>query len=82
MWRFNEAKEIICIPKEKICAINEGKFELKKSPRQTSKRHISKALAIKVQILRHIKNTEASSSNEEMIKLCTFEDQIIQARDT
>ena len=64
MWRFNEAKEINCSPKEKICAINEGKAELKKSPRKTSKRHISKAFAVKVQILRHIKNTAAFLSNE------------------
>ena len=65
MWRFNEAKEIICIPKENICAINEGKSELKKSPRQMSKRHISKALAVKVQILRHIKITRAFLSNQD-----------------
>ena len=69
-----------CIPKEKFCAINikkfcainKEKFELKKSPRQMNKCHISKALAVKVQILRHIKNTGASLSNEEMTKLYNF----------
>ena len=65
MWKFNDAKEINCIPKEKICTINEGKSELKKSLRQTNKRHVSKALAVKVQILRHIKMIGASSSNED-----------------
>ena len=50
--------------KREINAINEGKSKLKKS-RQTSKRHISKALAIKVQILTHIRIIGASLSNED-----------------
>ena len=58
-------QRIVCIPKAKNCATNEGKSELKKSPCQTSKRHISKAFAVKVQIFRHIKNSRASLSNKE-----------------